>query len=109
MIVCPVTIVYCKEVRMAVALAGDGARFEKWLSSKLKAFHTDDSVLIPYVKGILESEEEDDAEKRDALVGILAEISVSLKKLGMKNATTFKRLHLLILLTQKNIRQPSLA
>lgn len=64
---------------MAAACVGAGdAEFESWLSSKLKSFKTDDSVLIPYVKGILEGEDEDESEKTEALLGILAEISVSI-------------------------------
>jgi hypothetical protein len=50
--------------------------FELWLCDKFKQLNTDDSVFSPYVRSILESEEEDDAEKREALVEILSEISV---------------------------------
>ena len=66
--------------KMAVAFPGaECTEFDTWLSSRLKAFNTDDSVLVPYVKGILESEEEDESEKTEALLGILCEISVSVK------------------------------
>jgi hypothetical protein len=61
----------------ATSLEEGGSEFDSWLSSRLKSFNTDDSVLVPYVKGILESEEEDDGEKNEALLGILCEISVS--------------------------------
>nr|CAG4647514.1 EOG090X0H15 [Megafenestra aurita]SVE92740.1 EOG090X0H15 [Megafenestra aurita] len=48
--------------------------FDKWLSVKLKALNTDESIFGDYIKGILEGEESQD-EKIDALEGILVEIS----------------------------------
>lgn len=58
---------------MAEAAACD---FDDWLRGTLVALDTDDEVFSPYIKGILEGEENPD-EKLDALQGILSEITVS--------------------------------
>lgn len=57
---------------MAEAAACD---FDEWLRDTLVALDTDDEVFSPYIKGILEGEENPD-EKLDALQGILSEITV---------------------------------
>ncbi|CAG0917403.1 unnamed protein product [Notodromas monacha] len=59
-----------------MATASEDSDFDCWLSQKFQALNTDDSVIVPYVKSILEGEEEDESEKHEALVGILSEISV---------------------------------
>lgn len=56
---------------MAEAAACD---FDDWLRDTLVALDTDDEVFSPYIKGILEGEENPD-EKLDALQGILSEIT----------------------------------
>ncbi|KAL1123992.1 hypothetical protein AAG570_001762 [Ranatra chinensis] len=56
---------------MAACLDED---FEKWLSLKLKALNTDESVFGSYITGILDGEESLD-EKTEALEGILTEIT----------------------------------
>ncbi|KAK8395322.1 hypothetical protein O3P69_006184 [Scylla paramamosain] len=56
---------------MAEAAACD---FDEWLKDTLVALDTDDEVFSPYIKGILEGEENAD-EKLDALQGILSEIT----------------------------------
>ncbi|XP_045119526.1 coiled-coil domain-containing protein 43-like [Portunus trituberculatus] len=56
---------------MAEAAACD---FDEWLRDTLVALDTDDEVFSPYIKGILEGEENAD-EKLDALQGILSEIT----------------------------------
>ncbi|XP_068244916.1 coiled-coil domain-containing protein 43 isoform X2 [Palaemon carinicauda] len=58
---------------MAEALPCD---FDTWLKDTLVGLNTDDEVFSPYIKGILESEENDD-EKMEALQGILTEITES--------------------------------
>ncbi|XP_001605181.1 coiled-coil domain-containing protein 43 [Nasonia vitripennis] len=55
---------------MAVATAN----FDSWLSSKLQELKTDESVFGSYIKGILEGDETE-AEKTEALEGILAGIT----------------------------------
>ena len=50
--------------------------FDAWLSEKLQALNTDESVFGTYIKGILESDEPED-EKTEALEGILAGVTVS--------------------------------
>lgn len=49
--------------------------FDSWLSNKLQALKTDESVFGSYIKGILEGDETED-EKTEALEGILAGITV---------------------------------
>lgn len=56
---------------MAEAAACD---FDEWLRDTLVALDTDDEVFSPYIKGILEGEENAE-EKLDALQGILSEIT----------------------------------
>ncbi|XP_076249231.1 coiled-coil domain-containing protein 43 [Calliopsis andreniformis] len=48
--------------------------FDSWLSNKLQALKTDESVFGSYIKGILEGDETED-EKTEALEGILAGIT----------------------------------
>ncbi|XP_012218667.1 coiled-coil domain-containing protein 43 [Linepithema humile] len=55
---------------MAVA-AGS---FDAWLSEKLQALNTDESVFATYIKGILEGDESED-EKTEALESILAGVT----------------------------------
>lgn len=57
---------------MAVAASS----FDTWLSEKLQALNTDESVFGTYIKGILEGDESED-EKTEALESILAGITVS--------------------------------
>lgn len=57
---------------MAEALPCD---FDAWLKDTLIALNTDDEVFSPYIKGILEGEENKE-EKVEALQGILTEITV---------------------------------
>ncbi|MPC12610.1 Coiled-coil domain-containing protein 43 [Portunus trituberculatus] len=64
---------------MAEAAACD---FDEWLRDTLVALDTDDEVFSPYIKGILEGEENAD-EKLDALQGILSEITVSVEVTGV--------------------------
>ena len=47
--------------------------FETWLSGKLQELETDESVFLPYIVSILESEDETEEEKREGLTGILAD------------------------------------
>ncbi|KAG7162704.1 Coiled-coil domain-containing protein 43-like [Homarus americanus] len=56
---------------MAEALACD---FDDWLKFTLVALNTDDEVFSPYIKGILEGDENAE-EKLEALQGILTEIT----------------------------------
>ncbi|XP_047500717.1 coiled-coil domain-containing protein 43-like [Penaeus chinensis] len=56
---------------MAEALPCD---FDAWLKDTLIALNTDDEVFSPYIKGILEGEENKE-EKVEALQGILTEIT----------------------------------
>ncbi|XP_042866999.1 coiled-coil domain-containing protein 43-like [Penaeus japonicus] len=56
---------------MAEALPCD---FDVWLKDTLIALNTDDEVFSPYIKGILEGEENKE-EKVEALQGILTEIT----------------------------------
>ncbi|XP_066957531.1 coiled-coil domain-containing protein 43 [Macrobrachium rosenbergii] len=58
---------------MAEALPCD---FDAWLKDTLVGLNTDDEVFSPYIKSILESEENAD-EKMEALQGILTEITES--------------------------------
>ena len=62
--------------------------FDSWLSVKLKALNTDESVFGFYIKGILEGEESQD-EKIEALEGILAEISPVNEDIGLTNTLCF--------------------
>ncbi|XP_032685374.1 coiled-coil domain-containing protein 43 [Odontomachus brunneus] len=55
---------------MAVAASS----FDAWLSEKLQALNTDESVFGTYIKGILEGDESED-EKTEALESILAGIT----------------------------------
>ena len=55
---------------MAVAASS----FDSWLSKKLQALNTDESVFGSYIKGILEGDETED-EKTEALESILAGIT----------------------------------
>ncbi|XP_022254701.1 coiled-coil domain-containing protein 43-like isoform X2 [Limulus polyphemus] len=48
--------------------------FEQWLNLQLSKLNTDQEVFGSYIKGILEGEETED-EKRDALEGILTEVT----------------------------------
>ncbi|XP_076355695.1 coiled-coil domain-containing protein 43-like [Tachypleus tridentatus] len=48
--------------------------FEQWLNLQLSKLNTDQEVFGTYIKGILEGEETED-EKRDALEGILTEVT----------------------------------
>ena len=64
---------------MAEAAACD---FDEWLKDTLVALDTADEVFSPYIKGILEGEENAD-EKLDALQGILSEITVSVEMAGV--------------------------
>lgn len=57
---------------MAVAASS----FDAWLSEKLQALNTDESVFATYIKGILEGDESED-EKTEALESILAGVTVS--------------------------------
>lgn len=57
---------------MAVAASS----FDAWLSEKLRALNTDESVFGTYIKGILEGDETED-EKIEALESIIAGITVS--------------------------------
>jgi len=57
---------------MAVAASS----FDAWLSRKLQALNTDESVFGTYIRGILEGDETED-EKTEALESILAGITVS--------------------------------
>ncbi|XP_027234323.1 coiled-coil domain-containing protein 43 isoform X1 [Penaeus vannamei] len=56
---------------MAEALPCD---FDVWLKDTLISLNTDDEIFSPYIKGILEGEENKE-EKVEALQGILAEIT----------------------------------
>lgn len=64
---------------MAEALPCD---FDVWLKDTLIALNTDDEVFSPYIKGILEGEENKE-EKVEALQGILTEITVCSKALSI--------------------------
>lgn len=81
---------------MAEAAACD---FDEWLKDTLVALDTDDEVFSPYIKGILEGEENAD-EKLDALQGILSEITVSMEVAGVDLWSC-----LLLLNTEQGVQQ----
>lgn len=49
--------------------------FDSWLATKLTALNTDEGVFGSYIRGILEGDETD-AEKSEALEGILMGVTV---------------------------------
>ncbi|CAG0888702.1 unnamed protein product [Darwinula stevensoni] len=51
----------------------DEKEFKSWLVDRVRDLSADESVMVPYIEGILEGEETLD-EKRDALQAILAEL-----------------------------------
>jgi hypothetical protein len=53
--------------------------FDTWLSERLLELKTDVSVFAPYIKSIVEGDE-DYEDKVDALDGILVELGVIMKK-----------------------------
>lgn len=59
------------------ALESDGGDFDEWISERCRALNTDEAVFGPYIKSIVEGDEELE-EKVEALDGILAEIAVCL-------------------------------
>jgi len=60
----------------AKAMAVATGSFDAWLSEKLQALNTDESVFATYIKGILEGDESED-EKTEALESILAGVTVN--------------------------------
>ena len=52
--------------------------FEEWLSSRMRELGLDEEVFGSYVKGILDSEDSNEADFKDALIGILEGMTVSL-------------------------------
>ena len=76
-------------------MAAGGDDFESWLSSKLLALNTDESVFSEYIKGILEGEETLE-DKTEALEGILSEITVSKFHVGILKWGYRNELHSLL-------------
>lgn len=58
-----------------MAAGGSTEEFDVWLTGKLNAFETDESVFGSYIRGILEGEESPE-EKKEALESILSEMTV---------------------------------
>ncbi|KAK3852068.1 hypothetical protein Pcinc_041329 [Petrolisthes cinctipes] len=58
---------------MAEAAEGGGDKFDSWLRKQLIDLSTDDDVFTPYIKGILEGDDNND-DKKEALQAILVEI-----------------------------------
>ena len=48
--------------------------FEDWLTKKLQELNTDEGVFLPYIVGILDGDEESEEEKREGIVGLLADV-----------------------------------
>ena len=55
-----------------------GDEFDPWLCERLRELQTDETVFAPYIRSILEGEDEDEEEKIEALDGLLAELQVKL-------------------------------
>ena len=49
-------------------------QFEEWLTKKLQELNTDEGVFLPYIVDILDGEEESEDEKREGIVGLLADV-----------------------------------
>lgn len=78
---------------MAV-LAVSGGEFEQWLGGRLDGLGADREVYSCYILALLQ-EEENEQEKRDALIGILSAFVVNTGNHAVKSAAVGYEVHLL--------------